>query len=251
MQDHAIGIGHNNPPAAVVAPPGLADRRALIRRRKRDVETAGRAHENEWVLTFERGTPPEIDELMGWTGGDDTLANEVRLTFATRAEAVAYAERQGLEYDAEPEPTRVSRVSLVPPRQWNRRSAPPWGRPLGAPPRLSPTQARDDGRRGRADLPDLERALINPAAVFAGPEEVLDHPRLMSGCKREILRRWAWDEYLKEVAAAEGMSEGEPSRLDEVKAALLRLGETWRAKPFAPAAAVVPCQQDKAELVAA
>ncbi|WP_238258064.1 hypothetical protein [Methylobacterium gnaphalii] len=73
----------------------------------------------------------------------------------------------------------------------------------------------------------------------------------MSGCKREILRRWAWDEYLKELAAAEGMSEGEPSRLDEVKAALLRLGETWRPKPFAPAAAGVRSQEDEAELLAA
>jgi hypothetical protein len=249
MQALAIGIGHNNPPAAVVAPPWLAGRRALIRRRKRDVETASRARENEWVLTFERYTPPEIDELMGWTGGDDTLASEVRLTFATRAEAVAYAERQGLEYEAEPEPARVSRVTLVPPWQWNRRPAPPWGRPLGAPPRLPPTQAREV--EARAGLPDLERAVINPAAVFAGPEEVLDYPRLMSGCKREILRRWAWDEYLKDVAAGEGMSEGEPSRLEEVKAALLRLGETWRPKPFAPAAAVVPYQQGKVELVAA
>ncbi|WP_245296360.1 NADH dehydrogenase ubiquinone Fe-S protein 4 [Methylorubrum extorquens] len=62
------------------------------------VETAGRAHADEWVLTFERETPPEIDDLMGWTGGEDTLATEVRLTFATRAEAVAYAERQGLDF---------------------------------------------------------------------------------------------------------------------------------------------------------
>src|SRR3954447_3650613 len=85
-------------------------------------------------------------------------------------------------------------------------------------------------------LPDLERALINPAAVFATPRAVLDHSRLMIGCKREILRRWAWDEYLKEVAACEGMAEGEPSRLDEVKAALLSLDEVWRPTPSAPAA---------------
>jgi hypothetical protein len=123
MQVHAIGIGHNNPPAAAVAPPWLAGRRAVIRRRKRPVETAGRAHAHEWVLTFERCTPPELDELMGWTGGGDTLATEVRLTFATRAEAVAYAERQGLEYEAEPEPAQVSRVTLVPPWQWSRRPA--------------------------------------------------------------------------------------------------------------------------------
>jgi len=45
------------------------------------------------------------------------------------------------------------------------------------------------------------------------------------------------------------MTEGEPSRLDEVKAALLSLDETWRPKPFAPAAAV-PLLQQEMELVA-
>jgi hypothetical protein len=99
-------------------------------------------------------------------------------------------------------------------------------------------------------LPDLERALINPAAVFPTPRAVLDNQRLMRGCKQEILRRWAWDEYLKEVAASEGMAEGEPSRLDEVKAALLRLGETWRPKPFAPATAAPLLRKDLEVLAA-
>jgi hypothetical protein len=61
MQVHAIGIGHNNPPAAAVAPPWLARGRAIIRPRKRPVETAGRAREHEWVLTFERCTSPDIE----------------------------------------------------------------------------------------------------------------------------------------------------------------------------------------------
>lgn len=99
-------------------------------------------------------------------------------------------------------------------------------------------------------LPDLDRALVNPAAVFAEPKAVLQHPRLMRECKREILRRWAWDEYLKDLAASEGMAEGEASRLDEVKAALLALGEAWRPKPSAPGAAV-PLLQDDLKLVAA
>jgi len=34
------------------------------------------------------------------------------------------------------------------------------------------------------------------------------------------------------------MAGGEPSRLEEVKRALLSLGEVWRPKPNAPAAAV-------------
>jgi hypothetical protein len=34
---------------------------------------------------------------MGWTGGDDTLA-QVGLTFQSADEAVAYARRQGLKF---------------------------------------------------------------------------------------------------------------------------------------------------------
>ncbi|WP_331308531.1 NADH dehydrogenase ubiquinone Fe-S protein 4 [Methylobacterium oryzae] len=94
MQDWTIGIGHNNPPGPAGAP-WLAGRRARIRRRGRSVDTAGRARAGTWDLTFERETPPEIEPLMGWTGGTDTLAAEVALTFPTRAQAVAYAERQG------------------------------------------------------------------------------------------------------------------------------------------------------------
>jgi hypothetical protein len=214
MPDQTIGIGHNNPPAAAGAP-WLAGQRARIRRYGPSVETAGRARADTWVLTFERQTPPAVEPLTGRTGGTDTLATEVVLTFPTRAQALAYAERQGLAYSAEPEPARRARTKPL--RVWrsNRRAG-------------APTSA---------GLPDLERALVNPAAVFDTPAAVRDHPRLLRPCKQEILRRWAWDEYLKEVAAAEGMAEGEPSRLDDVKAALLALGETWPPHPAAPAAA--------------
>jgi hypothetical protein len=91
---------------------------------------------------------------------------------------------------------------------------------------------------GQSDLslyPDLDQALVSPAAVFAVPDEVVRHPLLSHACKREILWRWAWDEYLIEVAQAEGMPEGPPSRLEEVRRALQRLGEEWRPHPAAPA----------------
>ncbi|WP_457093789.1 hypothetical protein [Microvirga sp. P5_D2] len=38
-----------------------------------------------------------------------------------------------------------------------------------------------------ASIPDLERALVHPAAVFAQPDDVLRHPLLSLDCKREIL----------------------------------------------------------------
>jgi hypothetical protein len=44
---------------------------------------------------------------MGWTGGGDTQT-QVRLNFATRDEAVSYAERRGLSFVVElPQERRV------------------------------------------------------------------------------------------------------------------------------------------------
>ena len=91
-----------------------------------------------------------------------------------------------------------------------------------------------------AGLPDLERALVNPAAVFGSPDEIVRHPLLTIDCKREILARWAWDEHLLELATAEGMTEGEPSRLQEVRAALRLVSDERGPGPAAPAAFVWP-----------
>ena len=88
------------------------------------------------------------------------------------------------------------------------------------------------GRCEVFEIPDLERALVNPAAVFRSPNNVIDDPVLSVDCKREILKRWAWDEYLLQVASDEAMPEGrEPSRLDEVKCALLALQELEQRAP--------------------
>jgi hypothetical protein len=56
-------------------------------------------------------------------------------------------------------------------------------------------------RREARGLPDLDRALVTPASVFASPDDVVRHPRLILDCKREILWRWAWDEYLLDLAS--------------------------------------------------
>src|SRR6202049_918161 len=73
------------PPAAV----------ARIFRPTRSAMTSGKARTKSWVLHFDRRTPPVIEPLMGWTGGDDTLI-QVKLTFPTREAAVASAGREGL-----------------------------------------------------------------------------------------------------------------------------------------------------------
>jgi hypothetical protein len=99
-------------------------------------------------------------------------------------------------------------------------------------------------------LPDLDRPFVNPASVFNAPHDIVRHPLLTIDCKREILQRWAWDEYLLDLANAEGMPEGEPSRLDEVRAALRLVTRERSPDPAAPAAFSVPCHWDEAALAA-
>jgi hypothetical protein len=58
---------------------------------------SGTARTEEWVLEHEAATSREIDPLMGWTTSRDT-AGQLNLSFATREEAIAYAERNGIAY---------------------------------------------------------------------------------------------------------------------------------------------------------
>ena len=59
----------------------------------------GRAGTERWLLEFEPGAR-EVEPLMGWTSSRDTR-RQLRLTFDSKEEAVAYAEKHGLMYSVE------------------------------------------------------------------------------------------------------------------------------------------------------
>jgi hypothetical protein len=195
----------------------------------RSAMTSGAARTKSWVLRFDRRTAPFIEPLMGWTGGDDTLS-QVELTFPTREAAVAYAQRQGLAYVVEERCSSGGVSQRYVMTAW--KDDPQQNQAFKDIVASYLSFAWLQERYGRSDvfeIPDLERAFVNPAAVFRSPNNVIDDPVL---CKREILKRWAWDEYLLQVASDEAMPEGrEPSRLDEVKCALLALQEPERRAP--------------------
>jgi hypothetical protein len=68
---------------------------------------SGWAKTRIWVLEHTPAAPRRPDPLMGWIGGADTQA-QVKLTFETKEEAIAYADRNGIAYDLEIEqPRRV------------------------------------------------------------------------------------------------------------------------------------------------
>jgi hypothetical protein len=79
--------------------------RARIYQPPKNAMQSGWAKTHTWVLEFMQARPRVPDPLMGWIGGGDTQA-QVRLTFATREEAVAYAERNGLSFEVELPVTR-------------------------------------------------------------------------------------------------------------------------------------------------
>ena len=58
---------------------------------------SGKANSQAWLLEYEPAARKEADALMGWLGSTDTT-QQLRLKFATKDEAVAYATRKGLEF---------------------------------------------------------------------------------------------------------------------------------------------------------
>ena len=71
---------------------------ARIYRPSRTAMQSGKAKYDRWVLEFERQSAKRVDPLMGWTSSDDTLADEVRLTFDTKDAAIAYAKGEGIPF---------------------------------------------------------------------------------------------------------------------------------------------------------
>ena len=71
---------------------------------------------------------------------------------------------------------------------------------------------------------DLDKALLNPAAVFATPEDVLWAAGLTREQKIDILRRWEYDARELEVATEENMPGQNPSCLESIIKTLNALG---------------------------
>jgi len=85
---------------------------------------SGTAKTGYWVLEYEPETPLKIEPLMGYTSSSDTR-RQVRLSFATQEEAVAYAQRNGIPYRIEePKPLRRRQVSYAENFRYDRKI--PW-----------------------------------------------------------------------------------------------------------------------------
>jgi len=71
---------------------------ARIIEQDRKTTQSGRAKAGKWTLEFESDRPQRHDPLTGWVGNADTRV-QVRLAFATKEAAIAYAQKHGFEYN--------------------------------------------------------------------------------------------------------------------------------------------------------
>lgn len=56
---------------------------------------SGRGHEGNWRLEFVPAEAKRPDALMGWAGSGD-VNQQIRLSFDSRSDAEAYADRYGI-----------------------------------------------------------------------------------------------------------------------------------------------------------
>jgi hypothetical protein len=82
---------------------------ARITEEQRKTTQSGKAKAGRWTLEFERQQPQRPDPLTGWSGSGDTNT-QVRLTFDSKDEALAYAERKGLTVHLVPAPPVPLRI---------------------------------------------------------------------------------------------------------------------------------------------
>ena len=76
-----------------------------IYQRPKNAMSSGRARTGQWLLEFEPGEAKRPDPLTGWAGSGDTR-EQVKLTFTSSADAVAYAQQHGFDYTIVPAPER-------------------------------------------------------------------------------------------------------------------------------------------------
>jgi hypothetical protein len=74
--------------------------RARIFQPPKNAMQSGWAKTHVWALEFLPEHGRVADPLMGWSGGGDTQT-QVKLTFETREEAIAYAERNEIQFEVE------------------------------------------------------------------------------------------------------------------------------------------------------
>ncbi len=84
---------------------------ARIYRPARTAMQSGTAKSRQWLLEYEPEAPRVVEPLMGWTSSTD-MRSQIKLRFASKEEAIAYCEREGIPYQVM-EPKDPARRSMA------------------------------------------------------------------------------------------------------------------------------------------
>ena len=82
---------------------------ARIYRPTKSATQSGAGRTKRWHFVYTPATPRGHDPLMGWVSSDD-MKSQIRLTFDTKEEAVAYADRNSIAYVIEEPKPAVRRT---------------------------------------------------------------------------------------------------------------------------------------------
>jgi NADH dehydrogenase len=86
---------------------------ARIYQPTRNAMQSGQGKTKKWVLEFSQSEVRNIDPLMGWTGSGD-MESQVKLSFETKDEAIAYASQKGITYTLqEPKERKACESEMV------------------------------------------------------------------------------------------------------------------------------------------
>lgn len=66
----------------------------------RTATQSGQAKTSGWVLEYALDSTRSVDPLMGWTSSGD-MNSQVKLSFSSQDEAVAYAQKHGIAFQVE------------------------------------------------------------------------------------------------------------------------------------------------------
>ena len=85
---------------------------------------SGKGKTGLWLLEFDRASAKSVEPLMGYTSSADTNT-QVKLSFSSKEEAVAYAEKYGLPFRVvEPKTSKRRKVAYADNFSFGRRQ--PW-----------------------------------------------------------------------------------------------------------------------------
>ena len=87
--------------------------KARIYRPSRSTMSSGRGKMKNWILEYDPASPRRPEPLMGWVSSRDTL-NQVQIAFETKEQAIAFAEKNGIDYDC-----MIAHERSIPPKNYS------------------------------------------------------------------------------------------------------------------------------------